>query len=143
MSLETNKTHLEAGSFKALKNVADVARQVMLGEEQEKLEIQELVNIISAARYLDENQKNAIIEIFGLSAKEKTAKADKQKAGVQGEKDKKERESASAAKEKEAAAKKKEAEDANKKKDLERAREKASRETDAYRGIEKIDKKMR
>ena len=31
----------------------------------------------------------------------------------------------------------KEAEDANKKKDLERAREKASRETDAYRGMEK------
>ena len=45
-------------------------------------------------------------------------------------------------KEKVAAAKKKEAEDANKKKDLERAREKASRETDAYRGIEKIDKKI-
>ena len=89
MSLETNtiKTNLEAGSFKALKNVADVARQVMLGEDQEKLEIQELVNIISAARYLDENQKNAIIEIFGLSAKEKTAKADKQKAGAQKEKD--------------------------------------------------------
>ena len=92
MSIETNtiKTNLEAGSFKALKNVADVARQVMLGEKQEKLEIQELVNIISAARYLDENQKNAIIEIFGLSAKEKTAKADKQKAAAQGEKDKKE-----------------------------------------------------
>ena len=74
MSIETNKTHLEAGSFKALKNVADVARQVMLGEEQEKLEIQELVNIISAAKYLDENQKTAIIEIFGLSKAEKEKK---------------------------------------------------------------------
>ena len=76
MSLETNtiKTNLEAGSFKALKNVADVARQVMIGEDQEKLEIQELVNRISAARYLDENQKNAIIEIFGLSQREKRAK---------------------------------------------------------------------
>ena len=67
MSLETNKTHLEAGSFKALKNVADVARQVMLGEEQEKLEIQELVNIISAARYLDENQKSEIIKVLGFN----------------------------------------------------------------------------
>ena len=65
MSLETNKTNLEAGSFKALKNVADVARQVMIGEDQEKQEIQELVNIISAARYLDKKQKTAIIEIFG------------------------------------------------------------------------------
>ena len=65
MSLETNKTNLEAGSFKALKNVADVARQVMIGEDQEKQEIQELVNIISAARHLDKNQKTAIIEIFG------------------------------------------------------------------------------
>ena len=63
-----------AGSLKALKNVADVARQVMLGEEQEKLEIQELVNIISAAKYLDENQKTAIIEIFGLSKAEKEKK---------------------------------------------------------------------
>ena len=80
MSIETNKTNLEAGSFKALKNVADVARQVMLGEEQEKLEIQELVNRISATSYLDETQKAAIIEIFGLSQKEKQAKADKERA---------------------------------------------------------------
>ena len=66
MSLETNtiKTNLEAGSFKALKNVADVARQVMLGEDQEKLEIQELVNIISATRYLSETTKEAMIAVM-------------------------------------------------------------------------------
>ena len=40
MSQKTYKNFLEAGSFKALKNVADVARQVMLGEDQEKQEIQ-------------------------------------------------------------------------------------------------------
>ena len=76
MSIETNtiKTNLEAGSFKALKNVADVARQVMLGEDQEKQEIQELVNRISAARYLDETQKTAIHEILGFSQREKRAK---------------------------------------------------------------------
>ena len=66
------------------RDLIGVAHQVLSSNE---LEIQELVNIISAARYLDENQKNAIIEIFGLSAKEKTAKADKQKAGAQKEKD--------------------------------------------------------
>ena len=64
MSLETNKTNLEAGSFKALKNVADVARQVMLGEKQEKLEIQELVNIISATRYLSETTKEPMIAVM-------------------------------------------------------------------------------
>ena len=64
MSLETNKTHLEAGSLKALKNVADVARQVMIGEDQEKLEIQELVNIISATRYLSETTKEAMIAVM-------------------------------------------------------------------------------
>ncbi len=88
MSQNTYKTFLEATSFKSLKNVADAARQVMLGEEQEKLEIQELVNIISAAKYLDENQKTAIIEIFGLSAADK-------------EKKKREKERVAAAKERE------------------------------------------
>ena len=63
-----------AGSLKALKNVANVARQVMIGDEQEKLEIQELVNRISATSYLDETQKAAIIEIFGLSKAEKEKK---------------------------------------------------------------------
>ena len=63
-----------AGSLKALKNVANVARQVMIGDEQEKLEIQELVNRISATSYLDDTQKAAIIEIFGLSKAEKEKK---------------------------------------------------------------------
>ena len=63
-----------AGSLKALENVANVARQVMIGDEQEKLEIQELVNRISATSYLDETQKAAIIEIFGLSKAEKEKK---------------------------------------------------------------------
>ena len=102
MSLETNKTHLEAGSFKALKNVADVARQVMIGEDQEKQEIQELVNIISATSYLDETQKTAIHEILGFSKaeKEKAAansermkrEADKRRADKAKEKEQKERE---------------------------------------------------
>ena len=104
MSLETNtiKTNLEAGSFKALKNVADVARQVMIGEDQEKLEIQELVNIISATSYLDETQKTAIHEILGFSKAEKEkaaandakmkADADKRRADKAKEKEQKERE---------------------------------------------------
>ena len=71
MSLETNKTHLEAGSFKALKNVADVARQVMIGEDQEKQEIQELVNIINSAKYVSEEQKEVIVEFLGLGKKKK------------------------------------------------------------------------
>ena len=128
MSLETNKTHLEAGSFKALKNVADVARQVMLGEEQEKLEIQELVNIISVARYLDENQKNAIIEIFGLSAKEKTAKADKAEKQKQAEKDKGKEEA-----EREATAKRKEKKKQEKDREFEKEKDRASRETEGER----------
>ena len=104
MSLETNtiKTNLEAGSFKALKNVADVARQVMIGEDQEKQEIQELVNIISATSYLDETQKTAIHEILGFSKAEKEkaaandakmkADADKRRADKAKEKEKADRE---------------------------------------------------
>ena len=102
MSLETNKTHLEAGSFKALKNVADVARQVMIGEEQEKLEIQELVNIISVAKYLDETQKTTILEFLGFSKADKAKaaadsermkrEADKRRADKAKEKERKERE---------------------------------------------------
>ena len=64
MSLETNKTHLEAGSFKALKNVADVARQVMLGEDQEKQELQELINIINSVHCVNEEQKKAMINVL-------------------------------------------------------------------------------
>ena len=128
MSLETNKTNLEAGSFKALKNVADAARQVMLGEEQEKLEIQELVNIISAARYLDENQKNAIIEIFGLSAKEKKEKADKAENQKQAEKDKDREE-----KVKEIEAKRKEKKKQEKDREFEKEKDRASRETEGER----------
>ena len=64
MSIETNKTNLEAGSFKALKNVADVARQVMLGEDQEKQEIQELVNIINSVHCVNEEQKKAMINVL-------------------------------------------------------------------------------
>ena len=66
MSLETNtiKTNLEAGSFKALQNVADAARQVMLGEEQEKQELQELINIIGSAKYVSEDQKEAMIAVM-------------------------------------------------------------------------------
>ena len=61
MSQNTYKTFLEATSFKSLKNVADVARQVMLGEDQEKQEIQELVNIINSAKYVSEEKKEIII----------------------------------------------------------------------------------
>ena len=61
MSIETNKTYLEAGSFKALKNVADVARQVMIGEDQEKQELQELINIVKSAKYVSEEKKEIII----------------------------------------------------------------------------------
>ena len=66
MSLETNtiKTNLEAGSFKALKNVADVARQVMLGEDQEKQEKQELINIINSVHCVNEEQKKAMINVL-------------------------------------------------------------------------------
>ena len=84
MSQNTYKTFLEATSFKSLKNVADAARQVMIGEDQEKQEIQELVNIISAARYLDETQKTTIHEILGFS------KADKAKAAADSERMKRE-----------------------------------------------------
>ena len=71
MSIETNKTYLEAGSFKALKNVADVARQVMLGEDQEKQELHELINIINSAKYVSEEQKEAIVAFLGFGNKKK------------------------------------------------------------------------
>ena len=64
MSIETNKTNLEAGSFKTLKNVADVARQVMLGEDQEKQEKQELINIINSVHCVNEEQKKAMIDVL-------------------------------------------------------------------------------
>ncbi len=56
---------------KMSKDLLSVAHQVLSSNE---LEIQELVNRISAARYLDESQKTAIIEIFGLSAADKEKK---------------------------------------------------------------------
>ena len=64
MSQNTYKTFLEATSFKALKNVADTARQVMIGEDQEKQELQELVNIINSAQYVNEEQKKAMIDVL-------------------------------------------------------------------------------
>ena len=64
MSQKTYKDSLEATSFKTLKNVAETAREVMLGEERRKLEIQELVNIISATRYLSETSKEAMIAVM-------------------------------------------------------------------------------
>ena len=56
---------------KMSKDLLSTVHQVLSSNE---LEIQELVNRISAARYLDESQKTAIIEIFGLSKAEKEKK---------------------------------------------------------------------
>jgi len=110
MSIETNKTNLEAGSFKALKNVADAARQVMLGEDQEKQELQELINIIGSAKYISEEQKEVMISVLeGVwedkekereqQKKEVIRKAEKEKVEREKEKKKKEREKSSAEKE--------------------------------------------
>ena len=82
MSQKTYKNFLEAGSFKALKNVADTARQVMLGEDQEKQEIQELVNIINSAKYVSEEKKEIIITelsaaLLGRAADKADKKAEK------------------------------------------------------------------
>ena len=56
---------------KMSRDLIGTAYQVLSNNE---LEIQELVNRISVASYLDENQKTAIIEIFGLSKAEKEKK---------------------------------------------------------------------
>ena len=56
---------------KMSRDLLSTVHQVLSNNE---LEIQELVNRISAARYLDESQKTAIIEIFGLSKAEKDKK---------------------------------------------------------------------
>jgi len=64
MSLETDQ----------LQNVAKTVRQIMT-EDQEEREIEEMIKKVSAASYLDETQKSAVLEIFGLSKREKRSKA--------------------------------------------------------------------
>ena len=86
------------------RDLLSAAHQVLSSNE---LEIQELVNRISSARYLDEGQKDQIIKVLGV--KEgllgkgsgilgRVTDADKKKA-AEVEKNKREREAAKAAKE--------------------------------------------
>ena len=127
MSQKTYKNFLEAGSFKALKNVADVARQVILGEDQEKLEIQELVNIINSAKYVSEEKKEIIITELSAALLGRAAdKADKKgKAGQayrleRGESDAANREQIAKNRAREAEKKKEEQEVEKRKKERER-----------------------
>jgi len=125
MSQNTYKTFLEATSFKSLKNVADAARQVMIGEDQEKQEIQELVNIINSAKYISEEQKEVIVEFLGLGNKKKEEQEKEKRAK---EREQKKKQTDQEDKKKELIAKKKKAE--KEKKDKEGEKSSAQKERD-------------